>query len=79
LIFILDKKNDHGYVLFDSKAYEVDEILRSYHPEWKGESIDGGLVVEVSNAYPSEACYRNMGILQVKDWFWVWIHYNTYQ
>jgi hypothetical protein len=62
--------------LFDDKVYEVDEILRSYYPEWKGEGIDGGLVVELGSIWPGENCYRAMGKLQVKDWFWVWSPYD---
>jgi hypothetical protein len=79
LIFILDQKNDHGYVLFDNRVYEVHKILRSYHPEWRGEGIDGGLVVEVSNGWPKDhesSNYRYMGVVQVKDWFWIWQPYN---
>jgi len=76
LIFILDKQKNHGYVLFDDRVYEINEILRSYHPEWRGESIDGGLVVEVGNTWPGDTCYHSIGMVQVKDWFWIWAPYS---
>lgn len=81
VISIFDKNNDVGYFLFDDRVFEVKEFLTGYNPEWREEKISGALVVEVSNAYPGEGedCYRNMGVLQVKDWFWIWEPYGEEQ
>jgi len=86
IIYIFDKKNDNGYILVDDMVHKVDKIPTKYVPEWRGSARTANLVVEVYNPWPGtptsevrddpELCYRAMGIVQVKDWFWIWLPYN---
>jgi hypothetical protein len=86
IIYIFDKKNDNGYILVDDMVHKVDKIPTKYVPEWQGSGRSANLVVEVYNPWPGtptsevrddpELCYRAMGIVQVKDWFWLWEPYE---
>jgi hypothetical protein len=79
LIVIMDKKNNCGFVVVDGNVYEISKLHKTYHPEF-GTDISAGIPCEAVSIWPGEeATYGAIGRMQVKNWFWIWIPYNTYQ